>query len=258
MHAKRRFSWRRASRARRCGDPGLRLLLVALVALPAAARADLGDDVALALAHALNGMQGNEIQTEMAGNVLGVDFVIGLTGFSFCLPPDPAAEPDPAPVPPDNAYGCRNAAQVVVDLLPGDVAGEATVQADTLFVDLATTRDRSFYCGEIGSGTVQGTGYALSSCTIVAGLELYEEGGCQQMRLAGVTVERGPIDWTFTDDCLDMWTILIQMVESMLDGQLADFFTQVLEPVVAVANQELCTMTPGAEASWGGMKASYR
>jgi flagellar hook capping protein FlgD len=207
------------------------------------AKAALADDVALALEHAVNGLKGTEVQGAMSGSVLGADLSVTLKGVAFCLPPNPAAEPNPNPTPPDNAYGCSNAAQVSVNLLPDTTGGEATIHLNVLFIDLTTTRDRTLYCGELGSGSVTGTGYALTNCTIHAGFELFRQNGCLQARLGTVSSDLGSVAWVFSDHCLSTWAPIVQLMRSLIDANIDPYFSQMLEVVFADANPELCTRT---------------
>jgi hypothetical protein len=213
------------------------------------AKADLADDVAIAIEHALNGMIGTEIQVTANGSIEGIGMVVNLQGFAFCLPPYPAADPEPDPLPPSNAYGCVNAVLVAVDLLPDETGGEATILIDMRFSDLITERDRTLFCGEFGSGTVFGNGYILTNCTIHAGFAIVPENGCPRLYLDAVSIDPGPLNWAFTDLCLVSQQALLQFMLTLFDDVDDEYFTQVTELAFDVASQELCTTT--AAPGWG-------
>jgi hypothetical protein len=75
-----------------------------------------------------------------------------IVGSAFCSPPEPFADPVPVPVPPNNAYGCVDAATFDVDPAPDETSADVVMTIDPLYLDLEIEREEGLCFPAEGPG----------------------------------------------------------------------------------------------------------
>lgn len=232
---------------------------VALLALPSLAPAQLETQLADAFGNAIVGVAGTEAQGTYSFDYLGTTITIDVLGVVFCSPQDPWAPPDPTPVPPQTAYGCVNLQQTAATVAQDHTTARITLTLDVVFVDLATQRGMTVLCGEFGSGTVTGDGYLLSSGVVVVDLTLLGNGCVQAALVPGsVVLDLGPVTASLQDDCLDnAWDLVADTVMPDLEAAIQGGLENLIASRMQAFNDELCTLTPTQETTWGRVKGLY-
>lgn len=170
------------------------ILLGISIGFPARARADVPEQVAAAVQEVVNELIGNEIDSSYVFTTYrwtdpplpadcpdSVEARVDIVGFSFCAPADPWAAPTTAPERGKNAYGCANAAEVSVSLIPPGFRANVEIAIPYLFVEFRTTRGAE---GAGDSTAVMGHGYFVSEAGVSVSMQcdLLNVEGC--MRLA--------------------------------------------------------------------------
>jgi hypothetical protein len=218
------------------------------------ARADLADE----LEAGLNNLRGDEFPGTVSSSVSGVNITVDLLGFAFCTPPDPTAPPVTSHVPPLNVYGCQNAAEVTAGAISGDTLTVA-VSVEQLFADLYMTRDRTFLCGEFGSGTESSSAYLLTSVLGQARIRTELLEGCTVYRLVpgSIQLTMGSLYLESTDTCASLVASFIGFLEPFFLSQLRTQIESILGTLLRQRNHDLCGEVAGRATSWGSLKAEF-
>lgn len=250
----------KASRATTC----LLAATAACLALPAIAPAQVPTQLPTRLAEAFGraivGAAGTEAQGTYEFDYLGIHVRIDILGVVFCQPPDPWAPPDPTPLPPLTAYGCAGSHVASAVVPPSGDTARITLTLDVIFADLATQRTLGFLCGELGTGTVGGDGYLLTSGTVVTDLALTQAGSCLQATLVpgSVVLTLGPVTAELEDGCISRyWGALSDQLLPDLQAAIQDGMASLIAGRMDAFNRELCVMTPVDDSSWGRVKGLY-
>lgn len=241
-------------------DLVLPLLAASVVAAAAPARADLASQIASALDQAFATIVGTEYQGTTTITYNGVVIDVTLLGMAFCSPSDPWAPPDPSPPAGHTAYGCVNDVQELVTISGDGSAADVALTLDALYVDLATSRSRTLFCGEFGTGTVAGDGYIAGSATVSFTLDLTQGGDCTlgSLRSGSVQAQLGTLTAGFTDGCLaSAWPSVEADAAATIEQEVAAASAALIGGVMPAFNDALCGLTPTESLSWGFVKARY-
>ncbi len=267
-----------AARRRRLRGARGALALAALggLGVSAPARADLSDQIAGSIQTILNGMNGNEIDLSYPSLVClapnpapppacldSIEVTVQVTGFAFCAPADPWADPLPSPPPGVTRFGCANAGSAGAAL--GGLAAGAGFDAPDLYVRFRTTRAHHGGCpGEPASGEVAGDGYLHAAASISGEFQVLTVSGCTRLAPVSqsftVTVEPDLLE-VRDDTCLvtaleedpGARAAFLAGASEQLQQSLQVLFLTYMDDI----NDMLCSLTPASPQTWGRVKSRY-
>lgn len=257
-----------------CPVMGLVLLISFFPA--GAARADLGDNIAIAVGQILDAINGLDLPpVELEFDYEGVSFTFTVVGVALCDPPFPNAEPNLTPDPPYNSYGCENVSDVDVEVVPAGDTADISITIENLFVDFEMEREYGicvdtgppFYipippCDECDSGDpIDSEGYLLiSNATVALSVEIDYSEACPTVSIVPGSVQTTSENTDIVldgDPCIELSLLILgPVIEPMIEEGMSTALELFLTESTSELNDAICAL-PENEASWGDVKRGY-
>lgn len=191
---------------------------------------------------------------------IGVEITATMEGLGFCEPPDPTAQPNSNPTPPNNAYRCVNGASVAASEIPTTTTASVTVTMSELFVDYSTERGTSVFCSEGAGETVTEEGYFLADAVFefTVDIEVVPECTIYTFVDDSSSLTIGSYDFFTNDECLQTYAAIAGgLLVGSVEQQLEIFFTDAIIEYLDERNLQACQGTPVLPSSWARVKARY-